>query len=190
MRFRSLTCIGTLGISAVLLTGAGMSPPASAAPVSMTIVTRDYYVSRIGTFRPAKDPRLSAAKRAFGRPTQVHLKGATCRVSWRPLRLRIHFENFGGASPGQTTCTPSVGRAQSFVASGARFRTTGGLRVKQPTSEILERHPDAVFADGFWAIVSAQFPFGSSDEESPVLSALPINGRVSALTGYIGGAGE
>lgn len=156
----------------------------------MTIVTRDYYVSRIGTFRPQKNPLLSAARRSFGRPTQVQLKGRTCRVSWRSMRLRIDFENFGGTLPGETACTPSVGRAQSFVARGTRFRTTEGLRVKQPTSEILERHPSAVFAGGFWAIVSAQFPFGSSEEESPVLTALPRDGRVSALTGYIGGAGE
>lgn len=156
----------------------------------MTITTRDYYVSRIGTFKPAENPRLSAARRAFGRPTQVQLEGSTCRVSWGPLRLRISFENFGGASPGQTTCTSSVGRAQTFVARGTRFRTTEGLRVGQPTSEIPKRHPDAVFADGVWTIVSARFPFGSSEEESPVLTALPRNRRVSALAGYIGGAGE
>jgi hypothetical protein len=156
----------------------------------MTIVTREYYVSRIGTFRPAENPRLSAARRAFGRPTDVRRRGGTCRVSWRRLRLRIDFENFGGAAPGETTCTPSVGRAQTFVARGTRFRTTKGLRVGQPSSEILEKHPDAVFADNFWTIVSARFPFGQSDEESPVLSALTSSGRVSALTGYIGGAGE
>jgi hypothetical protein len=156
----------------------------------MTIVTRDYYVSRIGTFRPAENPLLSAAIRAFGRPTQVQLKAGSCRVSWRALRLKINFENFGGAAPGQTTCTPSVGRAQSFVARGTRFRTTAGLRVNQPSSEIPERYPDAVFDDGFWTLVSARFPFGDNEEESPVLTALTRNGRVSALVGYIGGAGE
>src|SRR5688572_27304498 len=104
----------TAAVGTVLL-GAVASPAASAAPASMTIVTRDYYVSRIGTFRPAENPRLSAAIRAFDRPTQVQLKGGTCQVSWRPLRLKILFENFGGAPARRTTCTPSVGRAQSFV---------------------------------------------------------------------------
>lgn len=156
----------------------------------MTIVTRDYYVSRIGTFRPIENPRLSAARRAFGRPSAVQLKGGTCLVTWGRLRLRVYFENFGGAEPGQSTCTPSVGRAQTFVARGARFRTTQGLRVNQPSAAILERHPDALFADGFWTIVSAVFPFGTSNDESPVLTALTTNGRVSALAGYIGGAGE
>jgi len=62
--------------------------------------------------------------------------------------------------------------------------------VNHPSSTILQRHSDAVFADGFWTIVSAVFPFGQSDEESPVLTALTRSGRVSALAGYIGGAGE
>jgi hypothetical protein len=183
-RLAITTAVGTV------LVGAVASTAAFAAPASVTIVTRDYYVSRIGTFRPAENPRLSAAIRAFGRPTHVQRKGHACQVSWRPLRLKILFENFGGAPAGQTTCTPTVGRAQSFVARGPRFRTTKGLRVGQSSSQIPERHPSAVFADGFWALVTAQFPFGSSDEESPVLSALTKDGRVSALAGYIGGAGE
>jgi hypothetical protein len=156
----------------------------------MTIVTRDYYVSRIGTFRPAQNPRLSAARRAFGRPSTVELRAGTCRVTWGRLQLRIYFENFGGAAPGQTTCTPSVGRAQTFVARGTRFRTTQGLRVNQPSPAILERHREAVFENGRWIIVSAVFPFGASEEKSPVLTALTRRGRVSALAGYIGGAGE
>lgn len=135
---RPVIGIGALGNA---VAGADMSPAAPAAPTSMTIVTRDYYVSRIGTFRPSVNPRLSAARRAFGRPTQVRLKRATCQVSWTRLRLRIDFENFGGAPPGQTTCTPSVGLAQNFVAKGSRFRTTRGLRVGQPTSEILKGTP-------------------------------------------------
>lgn len=111
-------------------------------------------------------------------------------MSWRRLRLRIDFENFGGTRPGQTTCTPSVGRAQSFVASGSGFRSSRGLRVGQPSSSIRLKHPQADLRDGAWALVLARFPFGDSDELSPVVSALVRDGRVSALAGYIGGAGE
>ena len=39
----------------------------------------------------------------------------------------------------------------------------------QPGSQVPERHAGAVFAEGFWALVSAEFPFGAGDEESPVL---------------------
>jgi hypothetical protein len=165
--------------------------PTAAATDSYTVVTRAYYVSRIGPFRPAENPRLSAAIRAFGTPSRVRLDGGTCRVAWRRIRLRMTFENFGGASPGQTTCTPSVGRAQSFVARGSRFRTVNGLRPGADSSSIPDRHPRAEFQpEGFWALVLATYPFGDSEEPAPVLNALVSDGRVSALAGYIGGAGE
>jgi hypothetical protein len=38
--------------------------------------------------------------------------------------------------------------------------------------------------------VLATYPFGDSEEPAPVLNALVSDGRVSALAGYIGGAGE
>ena len=178
----------------LLSLGAICASPASgqaAATRALTIVTRDYYVSRIGPFRPAQNPRLSAAIRAFGRPSSRKLDRSTCRADWRRLRLRIYFDNFGLVAPGRTTCTSSVGRAQSFVARGSRFRTVRDLRVGQPSSSIKLKHPDAEFQPrGFWALVLATFPFGDGDEPAPVLSALVTGGRVLALTGYIGGAGE
>lgn len=182
------------GSFAALAGTAGAAEPsgvASGSPHSLTIETRQYFISRIGSFRPQRDSRLSAARRAFGRPSRVGLRGSTCRVDWRRLRLRIYFENFGVRRPGQTTCTSSVGKAQSFVARGPRLRTVRGLRVGQRSSEIRVKHPDAEFQEGFWALVLAQFPFGVEDAgPSPVLSALTRDGRVSALAGYIGGAGE
>lgn len=180
-------------LTVVLATAAIAVPPASAtaATSAFTIVTRDYYVSRIGPFRPVQNPRLSAAIRAFGRPSSRKLDRSTCRVDWRRLRLRIYFENFGGVRPGQTTCTASVGKAQSFVARGSRFRTVKDLRVGHPSSSIPAKHPDAEFQPaGFWALVLAKFPFGADEEPAPVLNALVTGGRVIALAGYVGGAGE
>lgn len=112
-------------------------------------------------------------------------------MEWRRLRLRIYFANFGGVRRGQTTCTASVGRAQSFVARGSRFRTVRELRVGHPSSSIPIKHPNAELQpQGFWALVLATFPFGYSEEPAPVLNALVMGGRVIALAGYIGGAGE
>jgi len=161
----------------------------SASTRSMTIVTRDYYVSRLGPFRATEASRISAAIRVFGRPSARVLNGNFCRVDWRRLQLRIYFANFGGVRPGQTTCTSTVGRAQTFVARSARFRTQKGLRVGDPSSSIRTKHPDAQFHGRFWALVLAVFPFGDK-EPSPVLSALVSAGRVRTLQGYIGGAGE
>ena len=177
--------------STVARSCAGGGSLATKAGAGITVVTKGFSVSRIGRFKPSENPRLSSAIRAFGRPSERKLKGSTCRVRWRAIRLQVFFENFGGTRPGQTTCTPSVGRAQSFVARGTRFRTVRGLRVGAASSTIKERHPDAEFqSEGFWALVLATFPFGSSDEPAPVLNALVADGRVSALAGYIGGAGE
>lgn len=190
---RALRCSGACLCLTLVLMLAVCAPPTSAsgATTAFTIVTRDYHVSRIGPFQPARDPRLSAAIRAFGRPSSRKLDRSTCRVEWRRLRLQIMFENFGGVLPGQTTCTPSVGRAQGFVARSSRFRTVRHLRVGQPSSSIPIKHPNAEFQpEGFWALVLATFPFGDNEEPAPVLNALVTGGRVIALAGYIGGAGE
>jgi len=156
-----------IGLLLLLSLGAICASPASgqaATTSAFTVVTRDFYVSRIGPFRPAQNPRLSAAIRAFGRPSSRKLDRSTCRVDWRRLRLRIYFANFGGVRPGQTTCTSSVGRAQTFVARSSRFRTVRDLRVGQPSSSIRLKHPDAEFQPGgFWALVLGTFPFGDRE---------------------------
>lgn len=168
---------------------AGVAGGAHAAATHV-IATDGMQVSQIGAFRPADDASLRAAARAFGRPSSLRLRGSTCIVDWDRLRLRIHFENFGPAPRGRTTCDPAVGRAQVVVARGDRFRTTAGLRVGDPTARIPMLHPDAEFRDGrAWALVLARFPWGDGSLE-PVLNALPAKGRVAALVGYIGAAGE
>ena len=162
--------------------------PAAAAPAWMTVVTRDAFVTRIGTFKPSENPRLSAAIRAFGRPSSRRGRGGSaCTVRWRRLGLKVIFANFG--SPGLSTCSRSVGRAQSFVASGPRFTTVAGLRPGQPSAQIRALYPDTGFERGAWTLVSAVNPFGDGTE-SPVLRAFTRGGQVASLAGWIGGAGE
>lgn len=187
---RVLRLVGPIALLASLVFMSTLPTPAqSASSQSMTIVTRDFSVSRIGPFRPTESPRISVAIRAFGRPSARVLDANSCRVDWRRLRLRIYFANFGGVRPGQTTCTSTVGRAQTFVARSPRFRTQKGLRVGDRSSSIPAKHPDAEFRSPTWALILAVFPFGD-DEPSPVLSAQVGGGRVRTLQGYIGAAGE
>jgi hypothetical protein len=155
---------------------------------SFTIRTSEGYVTRIGGFRPASNPTLASAMRSFGRPS-TRLRRGTCVANWKRLRLRIYFENFGGTAPGETTCTPSVGRAQSFVARGRRFRTWRGLRPGHRSSSITKRHPAAEFRRGTWWLRTAVSPYGDNSEY-PVVRALIGGYRVRALAGWIGGAGE
>jgi len=167
--------------------------PAASAPAqssSFTIRTSDGAVTRIGAFHAKRSATLAAAIRVFGRPSRVKLlRDDECRVDWRRLRLRIDFANFGGHGPGQTTCTPSVGLAQTFTARGSRFRTSAGLRVGSPSSAISSIYPSAEFRDGSWWLVTAFSNIGDPGDY-PVVRAIVGGGRVRALAGGIGAAGE
>jgi hypothetical protein len=180
-------------LSAAVLLALSMgaaTPAAGQSPSVHTIRTSDGSVARIGPFRPSRDPTVGAAVRAFGRPTSRTLTSPeSCRVEWRRLRLRIVFVNLGGNAPGQTTCGASSGRAQSFTVRGSRFRTWAGLRVGRPSAEIRTRHPSATFRDGAWWLRTAVSPFGDESEYA-VVSAIVAGGRVRALAGWVGAAGE
>ncbi len=177
------------------------SPPRVAAQTSvLPSAARSYQihatgglggaVTRIGAFRVRRNPTIRAAQRTFGRPTSKRLsRSGTCTVDWRRLRLRIYFENFGGRLPGQTTCSSTVGRAQSFTARGYRFETWRGLRVGDPTEDLVDLHPEAEFLEGKWWLRFAESPYGDGGEY-PSLYATVSRGEVQALKGWIGAAGE
>jgi hypothetical protein len=82
-----------------------------------------------------------------------------------------------------------VGLAQSFAARGSRFRSWAGLRPGMRSSRIADLHPYAELRRGTWWLRTAVSPFGS-ESEYPVVQALVSGGRVRALSGWIGGAGE
>ena len=144
MRRIAATAGGMLALLAVA------AAPA-AGQSSRTIVTEDAFVTRIGTFKPSQNPRLSAAIRAFGSPSSRRGRGSACTVRWRGIGLKIVFANFG--SPGVSTCRASVGRAQSFVATGPGFATQppGSRRVsRRPRSRRCTRTRRSRTAPGPW----------------------------------------
>ena len=168
------------------------TPPAARAQSepSHTIRTSDGVVARIGTFRPSRAPTLAAASRAFGRAsTRTLIGNNACSVTWSKLRLRILFANFGLPGPGMTVCSDTGGAAQRFTARGSRFRTWNGLRVGQQSEEITARHPSAEFRGGTWWLRTAVSPFGD-EEEYPVVEAVVSRGRITAIRGWIGAAGD
>ena len=167
------------------------SESADATAASHTIRTSRGYVARIGAFRIRRDPTIGAAARVFGAPSSRKLDGnSLCQVDWRRLRLRIYFVNFGGTRPGETTCSSSVGRAQSFTARGRSFRTWEGLRVGHRSQTIVDRHRSAEFRRGAWWLRTAISPFGDGETEYAVVAANVAGGRVRVLRGWIGAAGE
>lgn len=167
---------------------AGEPGGAFAAAASYTIKPRDGYVVRIGPFRPRRDPSVGAAERAFGAPSSRRERGdSACVVRWSSIRLKILFANFG--APGESTCAADIGRAQSFAARGKRFVSWKGLRVGHRSSTIRDRHPVAERRRHGWWLRSAVSPFGDGSRYAVVRAAVSDR-RVSALTGWIGAAGE
>jgi hypothetical protein len=105
------------------------------------------------------------------------------------LRLRIDFASFAGHLPGQTTCSPSVGPAQSFTARGSRFHTSAGLRVGDRSSSISPLYPEGKFRHGSWWLVTAVSPFGDESEYA-VVGTLVGGGRLHAIVGWVGAGGD
>lgn len=148
-------------------------------------------VTRIGAFRPRRDATIRRAQRVFGPPSSKKLvSDDLCVVDWRRLKLRIYFANFGWSGPRQTTCSPTVGKAQSFTARSSRFKTWRGLRIGAPSSTIPNLHPNAGFVDGAWWLKFAISPFGPDESEYASVYATVSKGRVTAIKGWVGAAGE
>jgi hypothetical protein len=163
--------------------------PAAAQAAPLTIRTDEHAVTRIGSFRPASDASIAAARRAFGPPSSRRFEGEGCRVDWDRLKLRIFFANFGALPPGGDVCDARVGKAQLFRVRSGRFRTWRGLRVGRRSAVIPDLHPAARFRGGTWWLRTGINRAGAP-EEFPILRALVAGGRVTAFSGWIGAAGD
>jgi hypothetical protein len=143
-------------------------------------------VRAIGDFRPARNPRLGAAIRAFGRPSSRRGGGEICRVRWADLGVRITFQNFGGVD----SCEPSGGRAQKAVVGGdSRWRTAKGLRVGNRVTRLRRLYPRARRTPRGFRLAQGILPFGAPVPYA-VLGARVAGGRVRAFTLFIGAAGD
>jgi hypothetical protein len=142
-------------------------------------------VRAIGDFRPARNPRLGAAIRAYGQPTSRRGGGEICRVRWADLGVRITFQNFGGVD----SCEPSGGRAQKAVVEDSRWRTAKGLRIGNEVTRLRRLYPDARRTRRGFRLVEGILPFGRPVRYA-VLGARVADGRVRAFTLFIGAAGD
>lgn len=142
-------------------------------------------VRAIGDFRPARNPRLGAAIRAYGPTTSRRGGGEICRVRWADIGARITFQNFGGVD----SCTPSGGRAQKAVVDDDRWRTGKGLRIGNEITRLRRLYPDAKRTPRGFRLVEGILPFGQPRRYA-VLGARVSGGRVRAFTMFIGAAGD
>jgi hypothetical protein len=175
----------TLAAAAALLAAA---PAADARPFVIEATgseTGPGVVRAIGDFRPARNPRLRAAIRAYGQTTSRRGGGEICRVRWANIGVRITFQNFGGVD----SCTPSGGRAQKAVVDDDRWRTGKGLRIGNEITRLRRLYPDAQRTPRGFRLVEGILPFGQPRRYA-VLGARVSGGRVSAFTMFIGAAGD
>lgn len=169
---------------------AGWPSGASAAPSSFTIRTSDSYIVKIGSLsiRGVNGGTLAAATRAFGRPSRIDPVGDgsdACRVTWRRLRIKALFANFGLDS----ACSPQGGRFQAATIRSPRFRTSRGVRVGSSSSSIPLKHTGAEFVSGAWWIATIAF-LGDEENRTPTIKAQVANGKVTALSLFVGAAGD
>jgi hypothetical protein len=168
-----------------------VSAPAAAHTINVAGGNVGGHVSSIGKFRPSSDPTIAAAKRAFGRPSsRTRTSELSCDVRWSRLRLRITFTNFGGVGPGESICDDRASSAQTFAVRGPRVRTWRGLRVGQREERVLERHPNAEFRRGRWWIRTTRSVVGGGGEFPVVDATVNAAGRIKAIRGWIGAAGD
>jgi hypothetical protein len=143
-------------------------------------------VRAIGDFKPARNPRLRAAIRAYGDPSSSSGGGEICRVRWADLGVRITFQNFGGVD----SCRPSGGRAQKAVVAGDdRWRTAKGLRIGNTVARLERLYPRARRTARGFRLAEGILPFGAPVRYA-VLGARVADGRVRAFTLFVGAAGD
>jgi hypothetical protein len=171
------------------LVGVFLAAPAADAR-SFTIKARGSETSLgvvrvIGDFRPARDPTLAAAIRAYGRPTRKTGEGEVCRVRWAALGVRMLFSNFGAVA-----CRPQNGLAQKAVLRGQRpWHTAKGLAIGDGVGKLRRIYPRAPRTTRGFRLVQGILPFGAPRPYS-VLGARASGGRVTAFTLFIGAAGD
>ena len=176
-----------IGACAALLFAAA----ASAAAAATTIRWKNGAVTHIGDLSLSRTPTIARAGAALGAPTKTRLTSTeTCVVDWTPLALRGNFVNLGGSRPGQTTCSPTLGKLQSAEIRGPALQTQNGLRVGDTLARLRKLHPAARRRGGSWWLATAPNVFGTPGTRISIVRANIRDGKVSAFVLWIGAAGE
>lgn len=174
-----------LALASVLAVVPTAPAGAQGASTSRTIlVSGEGQVASIGRLQARNS--LARAKQLFGKPSSQKRRGDTvCTVRWSRIGLRISFVTFGGGDP----CR--LGHIQTGSVTKDRFTTTAGLAAGMASSEIRTRHPDARFRQGSWWIATTTFAAGATeDDPQPTVRAITKGGRITALSLFVGAAGD
>lgn len=163
------------------LSGLAAAPSAHAATGDFVVANRGFGVTILGPMRPRTDATKQAAIRAFGSAYRVT---ARCRYTWPAIGLSIQMTSFGGGDP--------CAYAQLLTISGPAsrgWRTVRGLRVGASVATLRRLYPQARQRGALWTLTAARSPY-ADNQVVAVIWAVTVRGRVTAIRGWIGGAGD
>lgn len=144
---------------------------AAALAASPTVIQGD---ERIGRFAVKRDGSLGGLVDAFGRASSLRRTGqAGCIARWRPLRMEVRLYNLGGQDP----CSREGGRFGRAFLAGPQFRTSKGLRVRDPVARVRALYPRATRHGAWYWLVTRRSRFGLGGRYAG-LAAKVVRGRV------------
>jgi hypothetical protein len=153
-------------------------------------------------WRGRQGPSLSAAKRVFGRPTQIqgsHWGRDICYVTWAPLGLRAVFANFAGRPACRAgwfqTARISGPRARQWAVAinGNESVATVDTSLRYLREEALARYD---YLGEVWALSHDWLPYGEAGYYPTVSARLAYSddwdggNPVRGFGLYIGAAGD
>ena len=174
--------MGRLTIVLLIVMALSAVPAEAAVDKTYGITTQGGFVVRMGPLKVKSHPYLRDAIAAFGQPTSVTPGRGVCTARWSAPRLTALFTSFGAIND---VCRQ--GLLQTAVVRSPVWRTWAGLRVGMRSTRVLELHHHAEFSGGKW-VLATQDVIGSGP--SPTVSALVREGRVTALSLWVGSAGD
>ena len=186
-RHRGLLVLALGGLVAALLLT--VAAPGEARP---SVIQAD---NVIGSYKVKRDGTLAGAIAVFGNPSSIRRKGqlgSTCNVRWKRIGVRMTFANFGAANP----CDPDQGRFVRARTTGKDWRTESGLKIRNTSTRVAQRHPNATFRgrtspNGLWWLVARPDPFlEPAGTLSPRLVAQVKQGRVVRFVVKFQAAGD
>lgn len=202
--------VGPLALAVVLV--AGLAAPGEAGSIpSRTgswVVASDGARTSVAGFLVQRggalpDVTLRRAIRAWGPPSRLGRPGggrrASCTARWTRPAVVVDLANFGLAPPGQSACTPRLGKTQQVRTTGARWRTDRGLRVGDGQARIRDLYPRAVRRSfptlgRLWLLFPRETVcIGVCDTPTVLVSPVLVDTRAGRVAGFrllVGGAGE
>lgn len=141
----------------------------------------DYVIVRdasIGGF--PRNGLVAQAIEVFGTPAERQIDGDNCRLSWgaHGVVMETYFLNFGNQGP--NPCGPQ-GRHKATTVKGEKWRTSKGLEIGDPVTELRKLYPRAAKETASsWRLLTRR-EFGLSFSS---LVATVKRGRVVSFTVY------